>query len=289
MPAVCNNPTVATNTSCLEPPAMVGCKKKHQTKNKKLGLIKHLIPVGKEKDFDWCWNELINIAPYLLNLVTSCNAVDLIEMMFDYAKTTSSAKDNSKFRNGAPSWRTWTPSLPKGKKGQGFAHPECQRMLCPISFPFGGRARDVFVLKKSPPATHHVWPQCSYAGYIKSPGQGFLQSGLMKQGALSIMHLLSEAEKLEDNGGIDHGTRPGFAKTHAITQVMHPFLAYIATLLQYLLSDKPAFCISGSFNYGQYYTDIPEYLDDPTFQAATDELLEWWDKYIAVALFVILF
>ncbi|CAE6433617.1 unnamed protein product [Rhizoctonia solani] len=311
-----NDQTAATRTGRSEPTG-VNRRKKRTTKNKKLGLIDRLIPVGKymcrmvsfnwnirctldrgiarlacalpeeerdliqaatdrEKEFDRCWDELIKNAPYLSDLIMNCDDVDLVEMTFDYAKTTSRSEDNS--------WRTWNPPLPKGKKGRGFAHPECQRMLCPISVNFADpKARDAFVLEKSPPATHHVWPRCGYAGYtgnIRSPGQGFLRSGLVKQGALSIMHSPSEAEKLDNNDGLDRGTRPGFAETHAITQVTRPFLAYIATLLRYSLSDEQAFRINGPFNYGQYYTDILEYLVDPMFKETSDELVGWWDDLI---------
>ncbi|EUC58745.1 hypothetical protein RSOL_273990 [Rhizoctonia solani AG-3 Rhs1AP] len=214
----------------------------------------------------------------------SCDDVDLVEMTFDYSKTTSRAEDNSKFKKGISTWRTWNPPLPREKKGRGFAHPECQRMLCPISVNFANPLeRDAFVLQKLPPATHHVWPRCAYAGYIgniKSPNKGFLRSGLSKQGGLAIMHSPSEAENIAENNSSDRGTRPGFAETHAINQVTRPFLAYVATLLRYALSDEEAFRINGSFNYGHYYTDILEYLEDPTFTEATDELVEWWDDQI---------
>ncbi|CCO37221.1 hypothetical protein BN14_11375 [Rhizoctonia solani AG-1 IB] len=320
-----SNSTAAVDAGRSESSATVSRKKKRTTKNKKLGLVDRLVPVGKymcrmvsfnwnicqtldqglaqiacalpeeekdliqgatdkDKGFDRCWDELIKIAPYVPDLVMNCDAIDLVEMTFDYAKTTSRAEDNSKFKKGVASWRTWSPPLPKGKKGRGFAHPECQRMLCPISVNFADpKARDAFVLEKSPPATHHVWPQCAYSGYtgnIKNPGQGFLRSGLIKQGALSIMHSPSEAKKLENNSGLDRGTRPGFADMHAITQVTRPFLAYVATLLRYSLSDEEAFRVNSPFNYGQYYTDILEYLEDPIFQDTTDELLEWWDREI---------
>ncbi|GAB1528550.1 hypothetical protein RhiTH_011744 [Rhizoctonia solani] len=312
-----SNSTPAINTGCSEASVAIGCKKKRTTKNKKLGLIDCLIPVGKymcrmvsfnwnicrtldqgiarlactspeeekdlvqgatnkERDFDRCWDELIKIAPYLPDLVMNCNDLDLVEMTFDYAKTTSRSEDNSKFKKGVVTWRVWSPPLPKGKKGRGFSHPECQRMLCPISVNFADPTScNAFVIEKSPPATHHVWPWCGYAGYtgnIKSPGQGFLRSGLIKQGALSIMHLPSKADKLDNNNGLDRGTRPGFAETHAITQVTCPFLAYVATL--------HTFRVNGPFNYGQYFADILEYLMDPAFQQTTDELLEWWDSQI---------
>ncbi|CAE6513013.1 unnamed protein product, partial [Rhizoctonia solani] len=234
----------------------------------------------QEKEFDRCWDQLIKITPYVPDLLTNCDDVDL----FDYSKTTSRAEDNSKFKKGIPTWRTWAPPLPEGKKGRGFAHPECQRMLCPISVNFADpNARDAFVLHKSPPATHHVWPRCTYAGYtgnIKNPGKGFLRSGLSKQGGLAIMHSPSEAEKLGESSGSDRGTRPGFADTHSITQVTRPFLAYVATLLRYALSDEEAFRVNGSFNYSHYYKDILEYLEDPAFTEATDELVEWWNDQL---------
>ncbi|CAE6469479.1 unnamed protein product [Rhizoctonia solani] len=238
----------------------------------------------QEKEFDRCWDQLIKIAPYVPDLLTNCDDVDLVEMTFDYSKTTSRAEDNSKFKKGIPTWRSWAPPLPEAKKGRGFAHPECQRMLCPISVNFADpTARDAFVLQKSPPETRHVWPRCAYAGYtgnIKNPGKGFLRSGLSKQGGLAIMHSPSEAEKLGESSGSDRGTRPGFADTHSITQVTRPFLAYVATLLRYALSDEEAFRVNGSFNYGQYYKDILEYLEDPAFKEATDGLVEWWNDQL---------
>ncbi|CCO35789.1 hypothetical protein BN14_09909 [Rhizoctonia solani AG-1 IB] len=218
MPAIRSNSnsTAAVDAGRSESSATVSCKKKRTTKNKKLGLVDRLVPVGKymcrmvsfnwnihqtldqglariacalpeeekdliqgatdkDKGFDRCWDELIKITPYVPNLVMNCNAIDLVEMTFDYAKITSRAEDNSKFKKGVASWRTWSPPLPKGKKGRGFAYPECQRMLCPISVNFAD---------------------------------------------------------------------------------------------------------PNPFNYGQYYTDILEYLEDPIFQDMTDELLEWWDREI---------
>lgn len=108
-------------------------------------------------------------------------------------------------------------------------------------------ARNDFMHNKNPPATHHVWPRCIYAGYTgtaKNPKVGLLRSNLMirvsyvsysvafrrpfsSQGAKAVLFSPSEAE----GDGDARATRPSFAEINDITEVTRAFLAYVAVLV----------------------------------------------------------
>lgn len=48
--------------------------------------------------------------------------------------------------------------------------------------------------------------------------------------------------------------------------------------LRYTLSSDPTFNVhSAGFDYGLFYDDILEYLDDPKYAVETNELVDWWN------------
>ncbi|QRW12574.1 hypothetical protein RhiLY_11573 [Ceratobasidium sp. AG-Ba] len=195
------------------------------------------------------------------------------------------AEDNNKVKNGITHWRAWTPSLVnQPKSNRGLEHPECARLISPITVNWDDdEAKRQFMEASNPPLLSSHWPRVLYAnetGGPKQPSKGLFEGQLLVDTAKAIIHSPSSVLPLTSvrPSAVRRG-RKGVGHKYQMKAVTPAFLAYVAVILRFALSSEETFSDDGgTFNYIEFYNQLRQYLEAPKYQNSVKPLLAWWNR-----------
>ncbi|CAE6371124.1 unnamed protein product [Rhizoctonia solani] len=183
------------------------------------------------------------------------------------------AEDNNKVKNGIVHWRKWSPALVNEPKTiRGLFHPECARLLAPITVDFDNEEeRRQFTECDNPPMTSSHWPRALYLddeGDPAQPSKGLLQGDLLYKASFDEPNAAKQGRK-------------GIAHKYQLGVITPAFLAYAAVVLRFSLSSEAHFNdTGGTFNYVDFYNQIRCYLESPKYEKTNKILLAWWNKKV---------
>ncbi|KAH7310393.1 hypothetical protein B0J17DRAFT_634286 [Rhizoctonia solani] len=162
----------------------------------------------------------------------------------------------------------------KRKSIRGLFHPECARLLAPITVDFDDEEeRRQFTECDNPPMTLSHWPRALYLddnGDPTQPSKGLLQGDLlfktvkaMLDSPLSVLPSTSVRTNAAKQG------RKGIVHKYQLGVVTPALLAYAAVVVEHS-------------NYIESYNQIRCYLESPKYQKTNKILLAWWNKYVTL-------
>ncbi|KAG8705622.1 hypothetical protein FRC11_008915, partial [Ceratobasidium sp. 423] len=200
-----------------------------------------------------------------------------------WAKT----EDNFQIKDHCPTWRKWDPPSHRLKKTScglghmcGFASTRNCEARGRSSFIFSEFHR--FRVEQDPPATADIWPSLCYNGDEIDPNNlenGLFYSELMIKTGRNMLFppTVANAERPSDS----KPNREPKADVYEMDAVTPGFIAYVAILLWYALSDESSFMkSSGMFNYVIFFNEVVAYIELPEFTDKTKDLIEWWNERI---------
>ncbi|KAG8730621.1 hypothetical protein FRC12_020156 [Ceratobasidium sp. 428] len=195
------------------------------------------------------------------------------------------AEDNNKVKSAIAHWRTWTPPLAnQPKSSRGLGHPECARLIAPITVNWDDdEAKRQFMEASNPPLLSSHWPRALYAsetGDPKQPSKGLFEGQLLVDTAKAIVHSPSSVlPSTSVRSGTVRRGRKGVGHKYQMKAVTPAFLAYVAVILRFALSSEEIFSDDGgTFNYIEFYKQLRQYLEAPKYQNTVKPLLAWWNK-----------
>ncbi|KAF8594583.1 hypothetical protein BDV93DRAFT_414854, partial [Ceratobasidium sp. AG-I] len=205
----------------------------------------------------------------------------------DDGRSGAKAEDNNKVKNAIVHWRPWSPPLAhEPKSSRGLAHPQCARLLAPITVNWEDvEERRQFIECNNPPPTANHWPRMLYEddmGDPKKPSKGLLRGPLLVDSAKAILQSPSSVlpSTSARPGAVRRG-RKGVASKYQLDAVTPAFLAYVAVIVRFALSSEDMFSDDGgTFKYVIFYMQIREYLEAPKHQATVAPLLAWWNRSV---------
>ncbi|KAG8704511.1 hypothetical protein FRC11_009823, partial [Ceratobasidium sp. 423] len=221
--------------------------------------------------YDVC-DELERIQPDFFERLGAMGSDSKRQVRKDLSDGQSGAKaeDNNKVKNAIVHWRKWSPPLVNEPKTiRGLSHPECARLLAPITVDWDDEEeRRQFTECDNPPMTSSHWPRALYL-LLYNTVKAILES------PSSVLPSTSARPNAAKQG------RKGIAHKYQLGVVTPSFLAYTAVVLRFALSSETHFNdTGGTFNYIDFYNQIRCYLEAPKYQKTNKVLLAWWNKKI---------
>jgi len=187
-------------------------------------------------------------------------------------------------RKCIPNYRGWTPPLAgRPKVERGFNHPETGKLLFPA---FQGWNPDSlnsseYLAYRDGLAQPDPWvfPLVLFKDEVydpREPLKGFLQNTLV------VQIFIGPSAALVDNMANYRSTRQGNAEIHGMTSVTIPSIVYAATLVRFALSSETIFNLNNtrSFQYGEFYRTIVDFLQGEDAMRHRERLLIWWNNTI---------
>ncbi|KAG2039773.1 hypothetical protein BDR03DRAFT_859536, partial [Suillus americanus] len=104
--------------------------------------------------------------------------------------------------------------------------------------------------------------------------------GFLRNMILGLLHVFRGPSTATNSSR--SGTRKGNAATHSISKVTVPSIAYIATLIRFVLSDQPTFSAGGSSGHWPYRTFYRTLLEVVSIMDSheREDLLSWWNECV---------
>ncbi|CAE6452884.1 unnamed protein product [Rhizoctonia solani] len=237
--------------------------------------------------YDIC-DELERIRPDFFERLGTMGSDSRRQVRKDLSDEQSGAKaeDNNKVKHGIVHWRKWSPALVNESKTiRGLFHPECARLLAPITVDFDNEEeRRQFTECDNPPMTSSHWPRALYLdskGDPTQPSKGLLQGDLLYKTVKAILD--SPSSVLPSTSARPNAAkqgRKGIAHKYQLGVVTPAFLAYAAVVLRFSLSSEAHFNdTGGTFNYIDFYNQIRCYLESPKYEKTNKILLAWWNNF----------
>lgn len=229
------------------------------------------------------YQELVKIAPVIPDEVRRLGAHGSasISAKLEAGRRGSRSEDINSMKDKIGRWRTFAPPYdPDNRSMLGFKHPDCGKLLCPASLNWSDssvRANLRDGITKARPDDFPLFLYMNEQVDSEDLFRGFLRNMILVKGYLHVFRGPSAATNSSRSG-----TRKGNAATHSITKVTVPSIAYIATLIRFVLSDQPTFSAGGSSGHWPYRTFYRTLLEVVSVMNPheREDLLNWWNDKI---------
>jgi len=230
------------------------------------------------------YQELTKVAPGILDEIQRLGAEGskIVATKLEAGRRGARSEDISSMKEKISGWRDFTtPYNPNQRSLLGFKHADCGRLLCPASMDWDdpsvrSRLRDGII--KAKPDDFPAFLYCNEQVNTDDLFDGFLKNTILVKGYLHVFRGPSTAFDSSRSG-----TRKGNAAAHSINKVTTPSIAYIATLIRFVLSDQPTFTAGGSdpgqWPFRKFYCTILEVIDAME-ECDREDLLNWWNEKI---------
>ncbi|KAG1725958.1 hypothetical protein EDD22DRAFT_853618 [Suillus occidentalis] len=206
----------------------------------------------------------------------------------DDARRRARGDDINSLKEKIAHWRRFPSLNPSvfvsARHTLGFNNKCTGKLLCPANHDYSDPSIQDGLRDGSIVVTSSQFPRFLWLNKVVNPGdffKGWLENELLVQGYLHIFKSPSSAIYID--GVLDkYSTRRGNAAVHGIRTVSVPSIAYVATLIRFVLSSQGSMSHGhkSQFSYESFYNNIVrttfESLDDA--QLAT--LCTWWNGRI---------
>ncbi|KAG1810273.1 uncharacterized protein HD556DRAFT_1435985 [Suillus plorans] len=242
------------------------------------------------------YQELVKIAPGIPDEIKRLGAQGsvIISAKLEVGRRGSRSEDINSMKDKIGRWRTFAPPYnPDHRSMLGFKYPDCGKLLCPASLDWNdsrhhtettGSVRSNLRdgITKARPDDFPLFLYSDEQVDTEDLFHGFLRNMiLVKAGdAHGYLHVFRGPSTATNS--VRSGTRKGNAATHSINKVSVPSIAYIATLIRFVLSDQPTFSAGGTSGHWPYRTFYRTLLEVVSIMDSheREDLLNWWNDKI---------
>ncbi|KAH7924392.1 hypothetical protein BV22DRAFT_1013406, partial [Leucogyrophana mollusca] len=173
------------------------------------------------------------------------------------------------------------PFHPRMRQEHGFNHIECGRLLCPVNMDWDDSKvrqglRDGTITAH--PANFPLFLYENETCNLEDLFRGWLKGDLLVR---AYLHVFRSPSSAIDEGTSEKSTRRGNAALHSIRHVNIPSIAYVATIVRFVLSSQHSLTrggSAGSWPHSAFYNNIIKMAFNTMDQVARKELLAWWDQ-----------
>ncbi|CDO68243.1 hypothetical protein BN946_scf184842.g6 [Trametes cinnabarina] len=183
-------------------------------------------------------------------------------------------------------WNQYVPVIqPDAKSTRGFNHPECGRLLCPVTYDWSDPElrRALQNGSRRYPTGGRDWPVVLWKDERVDSDNlsvGFLRNRrLVMAGRHSLLGPRAAQQAIP--GKLP--ARKPKAKIHRIRSITVGFIAYTAVLVHLSLNSQESFgdgATAGTFPYEEFYQSLVRYVEDTMTSDESGDLLTWWTSEI---------